>query len=319
MSRGDGLARQLQLMQLLERRQEIVVPQVAEELGYTVRTLYRDLQVLERVGVPIYQERRGQKARWRVMEGYRRRLSITLSWPELLATLLGRKLLETLPLREAAQSALGKLSEALPAEVSSRAAVLEPLLSAHPGGAQDCSARGEALRTLLECVERGEAVRFSYRKPGAAAAERLVDPYLVHVQGGAVYLIGLCHDRNALRTFLLDRISAASRTGAVFGARAPFQTGALLHGIFGPWEGPLKRVRLRFGAQAAERVAGQRIHPTQTLQTRSDGALDLELRAPLCPALSSWLLGFGADVRVLAPAPLRERLARAHRRALEPG
>src|ERR1700730_3138413 len=80
MSRGDGLARQLQLMQMLEHRQEIVVPEVAAQLGYTVRTVYRDLQVLERVGVPIYQERRGQKARWRVMEGYRRRLSITLSW-----------------------------------------------------------------------------------------------------------------------------------------------------------------------------------------------------------------------------------------------
>src|SRR4051794_8732474 len=46
MSRGDGLARQLQLMQMLEHRQEIVVPEVAAELGYTVRTVYRDLQVL---------------------------------------------------------------------------------------------------------------------------------------------------------------------------------------------------------------------------------------------------------------------------------
>ena len=57
MSRGDGLARQLQLMQMLEHRQEIVVPEAAAALGYTVRTVYRDLQVLERVGVPIYQER----------------------------------------------------------------------------------------------------------------------------------------------------------------------------------------------------------------------------------------------------------------------
>src|SRR5437763_5776869 len=88
MSRGDGLARQLQLMQILEKRQEIAVPAVAAELGYTVRTVYRDLQVLERIGVPIYQEKTGRKARWRVVEGYRRKLSITLSWPEMVALVL---------------------------------------------------------------------------------------------------------------------------------------------------------------------------------------------------------------------------------------
>src|ERR1700693_479226 len=128
MSRGDGLARQLQLMQMLERRQQIVVPEVAEELGYTVRTVYRDLQVLERVGVPIYQERRGRHARWRVMEGYRRRLSMTLSWPEMMALVLGRKLLAKLsaaPLADAAASAVAKENEGLPRGAGQRALGVE--------------------------------------------------------------------------------------------------------------------------------------------------------------------------------------------------
>src|SRR5256885_16088254 len=75
MARGDSLARQLKLMTLLEDRQELAVTDVARELGYTTRTVYRDLAVLERIGVPIYQERKGRRARWRVVEGYRRRTS----------------------------------------------------------------------------------------------------------------------------------------------------------------------------------------------------------------------------------------------------
>ena len=55
MARGDSLARQLKLMTLLEDRQELAVTDVARELGYTTRTVYRDLAVLERIGVPIYQ------------------------------------------------------------------------------------------------------------------------------------------------------------------------------------------------------------------------------------------------------------------------
>src|SRR5438270_771344 len=80
--------------------------------------------VLERVGVPIYQERQGRRARWRVMEGYRRSLSITLSWPEMMALVLGRKLLEKLsaPLADAATTATAKLNDALLREIAQRAA-----------------------------------------------------------------------------------------------------------------------------------------------------------------------------------------------------
>lgn len=319
MSRGDGLARQLQLMQMLEHRQEIAVPEVAAELGYTVRTVYRDLQVLERVGVPIYQERRGRQARWRVMEGYRRRLSITLSWPEMLALLAARKMLEGVsaaPLGEAAATALAKVTQALPGEVAQRAARFESRLSAQLGPAHDYRERGEALRALVEAIERHESVRFQHRKPGERTAqERVVDPYLLHVQAGALYLIGFCHHRNAIRTFLLDRITDLGRTGAVFGGRAPFAASALLQGALGPWEGAPQRIQLRFDAAIAALAAERRVHPTQTRQWRSDGALDVELRAPLCPPLVSWLLGWGSQVRVISPATLAERVRRAHARA----
>src|SRR5438067_8741248 len=104
MARGDSLARQLKLMTLLEDRQELAVTDVARELGYTTRTVYRDLAVLERIGVPIYQERKGRRARWRVVEGYRRRLSVSLSWSEMLALALGGKLLVDLSLQRACRA-----------------------------------------------------------------------------------------------------------------------------------------------------------------------------------------------------------------------
>ena len=319
MSRGDGLARQLQLMQMLERRQQIVVPEVAEELGYTVRTVYRDLQVLERVGVPIYQERRGRHARWRVMEGYRRRLSMTLSWPEMMALVLGRKLLAKLssaPLADAAASAVAKVNEALPREAVQRALGLEDAVSAQLGDSHDYARHGAVLRTLMEAVERHESVALRYRKRGdRTARERVVDPYFLHVHSGAVYLIGFCHQRNAIRTFLLDRIGQAARTGALSGARAPFSASALLQGALGPWEGKPQHVQLRFDAQVADLAAERQVHPTQTTQLRSDGGLDVGLRTPLCPPLISWLLGWGGHVRVLSPAALAKRVRRGHARA----
>ena len=319
MSRGDGLARQLKLMQMLEHRQEIAVPEVAAELGYTVRTVYRDLQVLERVGVPIYQDRHGRQARWRVMDGYRRRLSITLSWPEMLALVAARKMLEGIsaaPLGDAAASAVAKVNEALPREVAQRAARFDAILSTQGGPAHDYRGKDEVLRTVIDAIERNESVRFQYRKPGERkAAERVIDPYLLHVDGGALYLIGFCHQRNAIRTFLLDRINEAARTGAIFGARAPFSASSLLQGALGPWEGAPRRVRLRFEAEIAELAAERRVHPTQTMQWRSDGGLDVELRAPICPSLMTWLLGWGSRVQIVSPVSLAKQVRRAHERA----
>src|SRR5205823_6156652 len=123
MARGDSLARQLKLMTLLEDRQELAVTDVARELGWTPRTVYRDLAVLERIGVPIYQERKGRRARWRVVDGYRRRLSVSLSWAEMLALAAGRKLLAGVggTLDAAAASAAAKIGGALPSELGRRA------------------------------------------------------------------------------------------------------------------------------------------------------------------------------------------------------
>jgi predicted DNA-binding transcriptional regulator YafY len=74
-------------------------------------------------------------------------------------------------------------------------------------------------------------------------------------------------------------------------------------------------IHLRFDADIAELAAERRVHPTQTTQWRSDGELDVELRAPVCPPLISWLLGWGSQVRVVSPATLADRVRRAHARA----
>src|SRR3954464_6536763 len=178
MGRGDSLARQLSLMKMLEDRQELAVSDAARELGYTTRTVYRDLAVLERVGVPIYQDRTGTRARWRVVDGYRRRLSVSLSWSEMLALALGGKLLAGLtgtPLADGSTSALQKICGALPSELAKRAGHAGQAVSATLGGSHEY--RDDVMRTVLDAIERSETIVLAYRKHGArAATERLRGP-----------------------------------------------------------------------------------------------------------------------------------------------
>ncbi len=319
MARGDSLARQIELWQLLEDRGRLVVAEVARELGYTARTVYRDLSVLERIGVPIYQERRGRRSRWRVVEGYRRRLSLTLSWLEMVALVAGRRFVGGLagsPLERAAESAIEKIRAALPKELVTRAEGALARVTASVSPAHDYAGSPEALGRLLEALEHRRTMRVSYRKPGERRVrERVVDPYHIHLQGGALYVLGWDHGRRAVRTFLLDRIQAVAATGEGFEPPADFSPSALLQGSFGPWSGRPVVIRLCFDRTAAALVTEQRFHASQMSQWRSDGKLDVSLNAPIGPALVAWILGWGARVRVLAPRRLAEAVRREHERA----
>src|SRR6266536_1870286 len=81
MPRGNQLTSQWRLLQLVDRPAGVVVDAAARELDCTARTIWRDLQVLQAAGFPIYDERMadGRRSVWRVEDGFKRRLPLKLS------------------------------------------------------------------------------------------------------------------------------------------------------------------------------------------------------------------------------------------------
>lgn len=63
------------------------------------------------------------------------------------------------------------------------------------------------LPALISAVEASRVVAFEYRDASGARTSRTVDPISLDQDGGAWYLRGHCHDRDAARTFRLDHMS----------------------------------------------------------------------------------------------------------------
>jgi predicted DNA-binding transcriptional regulator YafY len=308
-------------MRMLDERREVSVSAAANELGCDRKTVYRDLMVLEQIGVPLYQEERGPLSRWRVVDGPRRKLSLTLSWSEMLALTSGRDLLAGLAgtfFHEAAITALEKIRAALPDAMAARAQAAADVIITDRRPARDYAGRGDLVRGLAEAIRACRTVALTYRKFGAPRPEdRHVDPYHLHVHAGAIYLIGYCHRRKALRTFLLDRAAAVRMTGSAFVRRTDVDVTAALHGELGPWTGRSETIRLHFSAAVARLVAERKIHPSQVAQWRQDDSLDVELKAPITPALERWLLGWAGEVEIQKPASLRVRIQARHQAAMD--
>ena len=80
-------------------------------------------------------------------------------------------------------------------------------------------------------------------------------------------------------------------------------------GIFVAHGGPVETVEIRLMGHWPQYAQHHRWHKTQTL--RPDGATCIvSLRVRVCPEVESWALSFGELGEVLAPAALRDRIAK---------
>ena len=126
-----------------------------------------------------------------------------------------------------------------------------------------------------------------------------------------------------LRTFALERVEQLSLLDEHF-PEIPSAEGDAdaFPDSLGVHSGPTERIELVFDRAAAPYVRSREWHRSQRLDDLPDGAVRVTLDVCIDPALVAWILGFGASVRVVTPAPLVRRIAdeleraRAHYRAM---
>ncbi len=195
--------------------------------------------------------------------------------------------------------------------------------------------RGEDVDELFQAVAELRWLRFRYRE-GAADAGRdgkgdgrdrgariTAHPYALVLHGGAIACVARDVDRAVARTFLFDRMSdLEASTGERFELPADFEIADWLQGDFGVGRAPRTvKLLVEFELRAAEWVRARRVHPSQKLAVAADGrvraSLSLPESAEVLERARSWLLGFGAAVRVIEPRELADDIALELRRAAD--
>lgn len=323
--RGEAFARQLKLLALLEVRPEgVEIDEAAAELGTRRRTVYRDFRVLEDAGFPLTSALDGRRARWRMVESFRHRLQLTLTWSELLGLMTARLAASGLAgtmLHDAAASAIEKIRATLPKELAARFRASERLVSATEGG-RDYGARGEVVRRIVEAIDARATVAATYRSRRAAPGrrrgeERKLDPYHLRMADEGLYLVARCHRSGEVKLFLADRFDEVRLTDEQFLLPEGFDPGRFLRARFGMWSGRPRKVRFTVAPSLADLLMERKVHPSQVAQRRSDGSLEVRLEVAIGPPLVAYLTGLGAGVSAIAPPELRAAVLREHRNALE--
>lgn len=170
-----------------------------------------------------------------------------------------------------------------------------------------------ASRAVLERRE----IEFEYQKLGSPRHEpRSLQPCHLACIGGQWYLFGHDPSRGAIRTFALTRMRSARVTRRGFTRPASFSLSAFLRDSFGVVEGKKPQtVRIRFTARAARLVRERVWHHSQKITSAPGGGIILELRLGSLLEIQPWILSWGPQAEVLAPAQLRSAVRAAFRAA----
>jgi predicted DNA-binding transcriptional regulator YafY len=212
-------ARLLRLLSLLQARRDWTSTELATRLGVTTRTIRNDVDRLRRLGYPV-------DARPGVAGGYRLGAHgalppLLLDDEEAVAVAVGLRTAASgsiAGIEETSVRALAKLQQVLPARLRHRISALQSstLPMPSPGPRVD----PDVLTSIASACRDHERLRFDYRAHSGTASRRSVEPYRLVNDRRRWYLVAWDTDRDAWRTFRVDRIEPLTPTGPRFTPRA---------------------------------------------------------------------------------------------------
>jgi predicted DNA-binding transcriptional regulator YafY len=309
--RADRLISTLLLLQVHGR---LTARDLAERLEISERTVLRDMDALTTAGVPVVADR-GPGGGWKLIDGYQTKLT-GLTAPEIQTLFFAHppQILAALGLGPAAEAAWLKIQAALPLASQQQAERARRSILVDPRGWKESQSIA-SLPVLLDALWRGRRVRFVYERGLGEVGERLVDPLGLVARGSVWYLVA--SRDNEFRTYRLSRIRDAvlDEKDCVrpddFDLAAYWETSTVefreklprYYATFLVDPSVMRWVRYRGWRLEEEQVEGNRVRIRLRFDAEEEGL--------------QFALSYGANIEVIEPAELRDKVLAAARATVE--
>lgn len=309
----DRYERILTLHRILKTsRYPVPLERLKDELACSRATIYRDIAFLrDALGAPIESDSEQSAIRYTTQDADRFELpGLWLTSEELQALLALNELI--------GRTSPGVLADAL----EPFKARIEKLVSDHTNGkplpldrirviASGMRKIDESIfRTVASAVLERKQLQFQYRARSTNEVTlREVSPQRLAHYRDNWYLDAWDHDREAMRSFALDRISQVQMMDTSAIDRDNQELDAHLRASYGIFSGaPKAWATIRFSPHAARWVADEHWHSQQQGTWLSDGRYELKIPYSNSSELLMDVLRYGPNAEVVSPLPLREEM-----------
>lgn len=300
--------RMLAIVIELQRKGVLRAEDLAGRFETSVRTIYRDMQALSEMGVPVAGE---PGVGYSLMEGYFLP-PVSFTAEEAMALLVGADFVELRLDAEygaSARSSQEKIEAILPESVREETTRLRSAIRL----LNDRTAAGtrgeekEAFEQLRRAIVKKRRVRFRYSKnlpgpDGSRHSERTADPYGLVFSQGAWVLVAFCGMRRDIRHFRLSRMKELVVLEESFEVLSGFNLQHRRH-----LDERNVIVRMLVDPAVADLVQGSDNFYMESFEPGEASWL-ATFRVRQVEELLQWTLGWGAAVRVLEPESLKDRI-----------
>jgi predicted DNA-binding transcriptional regulator YafY len=317
-TKWDRAARYLKIAQVLRAHGDAGISAVAlaDQVGVSKRTVYRDLEAMDLdAGLPIWND----KGRFGLdADAFLPPLALTLH--EAMAFFLAARLLT---------KATDELDTEIIGVFVKLAQVLPPVLAEQLHETADAFADTpvdetftRVLRGLTQALADRRIVEMDYEAgvydPSKPVRRVRLHPYAIEPSAHtrALYVIGWDEEREARRTFKVERIQSVALTAETFPSPGESVSREMLDAWDVIGDDTPVEVVMRFDPSVTQRVHETRWHSSQVEELEDDGSLLWRARVSGVLEIRSWILGWGPAAEVLEPDELREWVAQQHAAAV---
>ena len=327
MARGELILRHWNLLRTLQTRGTgVPLRDLAAQFDVSERTIQRDFENLQELGIPIeHEEDDFGKRFWRLPPDFLRSGPLTISLTEALSLQLAEHL--TAPLAgtlfsDGLSAVREKVHSLLPARAIEHFRGLDQVVFVRRTNWTDYARHADAIRVLADATLAGFSVDVTYRplwRPDRY--ETLFDPYGLVYYDDDLFAVGRSHRADGIRVFKIARIEKAAPTRDSFIRPEQFRAEDHFRHSFGIIQsgGAPLEVVVRFSGPAAALVEERIWHesqrtewltgePTLFGESENGGGLQATFRLADTVEFKRWIKGFGADAEILRPDSLRQEL-----------
>jgi proteasome accessory factor B len=296
--------------------------ELAKLFGVSRRTLFRDLKEIQGIGI---QPAPSSPRRGYALPPEQFLPPINLNLQEALGLLLLIHKMRNqiqMPFKHSAMLAVMKIESCLPPRVRNYCESALARISIKAGAQAPAPATPglDNIFTLLQsAAAQRKKVRVEYDSLcDGRAISCEVSPYHLLYNQRTWYIVGRSSIHKAIRTFKLNRIRGAKMLDEQFDGNDGFDLAEYLGCAWSMIpEGKMYHVRLQFTPKVANNVAEVNWHKSQQVMRGPDGSATIDFRVDGLGEITWWILSYGDQVRVLAPAVLRKNIAEIAKRMVE--
>ncbi len=307
-------SRLLSILMLLQTRGRMTADALAEAMEVSVRTIYRDIDALSAAGVPVYGDR-GPAGGFQLMDGYRTRLT-GLTAEEARSVLLAGvpAAAAQLGLAEALTNARLKLLAALPDDGRKAARALGARFHLDPIPWFRAPEPAPLVAQLSRAVWEQRRIDIRYRR-ASGPVERRLEPLGLILKAGTWYLAARAGSQ--VRTYRVGAIAGLDVLEEGFEADEPFDLAEHWERAAQVYEESLLQgeALVRASARGLARLAqlGPAVEAAMARAgpEEADGRRRVSVPIEGIDQAVTDLLRAGPEIEVLAPADLREAMAKA--------